>query len=148
MSKKRILITTHNPAKLERYRMLLAGQKKFKLVSLSDIGITRKVEENEPRALKNAIKKAREYTKLSDLPTLAVDEELFIDILPPEKQPGVNVRRIVGHEATDEELLNAVLKLLEGLPFKKRGCIWNFAIALAVPNGGVFISDILSSLQL
>jgi XTP/dITP diphosphohydrolase len=137
MSKERLLIATHNPAKLERYRRLLSDLQGIETVSFEELDVDLKVEETEPTALGNAVKKATEYAKAVNLPVLAVDEELFIDALPPEKQPGVNVRRIAGHEATDEELLQAVLGLLEGLPLEKRGYAWNFAIALATPEGKV-----------
>ncbi len=137
MDKERLLIATHNPAKLERYKKLLSDQEGIEALSFEELGVDLKVEETEPTALGNAVKKATEYSRAVNLPVLAIDEELFIDALPPEKQPGINVRRIVGHEATDEELLQAVLDLLEGLPLEKRGYTWNFAIALATPEGKV-----------
>lgn len=139
--KKKLLIATHNPAKFERYKMLVF-KKDVEPLSLKEMGITFKVEESEPTALMNAIKKARKYAEASHLPTLAIDEELFIDVLAPEKQPGVNVRRIIGHEATDEELLQAILGLLKDLPLKRRGCIWNFAMALAIPKGKISTREV------
>lgn len=135
MSKEKLLIATHNPAKLERYKTLLSDHKGVEAVGFEEIGVSLKVEETEPTALGNAVKKATEYAKAGNLPVLAIDEELFIDALPPEKQPGVNVRRIAGYEATDEELLQAVLDLLKGLPLEQRGYAWNFAIVLATPEG-------------
>lgn len=45
------------------------------------------------------LKKARAHVARTGLPTFAMDGGLYIDAFPPDKQPGVRVRRMVGEMA-------------------------------------------------
>lgn len=116
---KQLLIATHNPAKIEEYRKLLANSG-FKLISLSDLGISDEPVEDGKTFKENAEKKARFYFEKSKISTLAEDGGFEIDYLHGE--PGVKSRRWPGHEATDQELIDLTLKKLQGVPEEKRDC--------------------------
>lgn len=128
---KKLLIATNNPGKLKEYKELLKNLP-LKLVSLKDLGIKNKVNENAKTFEANAIKKAKFYLKLSGLPTLADDGGLEIDYLDGE--PGIKSRRWPGYEATDEELIDFALKKLRGVPWRKRKAQFMVVIALAIPG--------------
>ena len=45
------------------------------------------------------------------IPTIGMDNNLFIEELPEEKQPGTYVRRVNGKELSDEEMILYLLCL-------------------------------------
>lgn len=132
----KILIATHNPAKLKRYQTIVKDVPELELTTLTDLGITHKVTEPFQTAKENAIYKAKEYAKLSALPTLAIDEAVITNFLPPEKQPGVFVKRIkkTNEEVTDEEILDHWKKIFQQHPQKDKLFIWDFSIAFYNPH--------------
>jgi XTP/dITP diphosphohydrolase len=137
-----ILIGTGNPAKFERYKKILSNFQHLTLLSLKDIDLKLPIIEDGLTAEANARKKAREYAKVSQMPVLSVDEALYINALPPEEQPGTNVRRIIGKTATDEELLSAFLAKTNHIPPEKRTVTWIYAICLALPNGQEYFDQV------
>ncbi len=128
---KKLLIATTNPGKLREYRELLKNLP-LKLVSLKNLGIKRKPNESGKTFKINAIAKAKFYSKLTDLSTLADDGGLEIDYLKGE--PGVKSRRWPGREATDQKLIDFALKRLKGIPWGKRGAQFRVILALAIPG--------------
>jgi len=135
---EKLLIATTNPGKLKEYKELLRGLP-LKLISLKDVGVEKKVEEDGKNFKENAIKKAEFYSQLTNLLTLSDDGGLEIDYLNGE--PGVTSHRWPGHEANDEELLNFTLKKMEGVPWKKRGAQLKVVIALAIPGKKILTSE-------
>ena len=128
---KKLLIATSNPGKLTEIKFFLKDLP-LKLVSLSDLGIKEKVDENGKTFEENAAKKAKFYCQISGLPTIADDGGLEIDYLHGE--PGIKSRRwIDGKEASDKELINYTLEKLKGLPKVKRGAQLRVYLALALP---------------
>ena len=132
----KILIATHNQAKFERYTRLLKDIPNIELLSLKDLGITTKVDEPFETAQENAEHKAREYAKLTQLPTLAIDEATTTNFLPENEQPGVYVRRFAdkNKEMTDEEALTIWQQLFQKYPQKDKQFIWDFSIAFYNPT--------------
>jgi len=135
---KKLLIATNNPGKVKEYKELLKDLP-LKLISLKDLGIKNKVNENAKTFEENAIKKAKFYSGLTGLATLADDGGLEIDYLNGE--PGVKSRRWPGYEAADEELIDFALKRLRGVPWPKRKAQFRVIIALAMPGKEVLISE-------
>lgn len=133
---KKLLIATTNPGKLAEIKYFLKDLP-LRLLSLVDIGIKEKPEENHATFKKNAIHKAKFYCQKSGLPTIADDGGLEIDYL--QKEPGVKSRRWINgkDEASDEELIAYALKKLKGVPKGKRGAQLRAVMALALPNGKV-----------
>ena len=128
-----LLIATKNPAKFERLKKLLSSYK-IQVLSLNDVGITQGVDESGKTFEENAVRKARFYARLSNLPVLGDDSGLEIDAL--DGWPGVHSRRIFGPdkpEATDDELVTETLRRMEKVPFEKRKCCFTAVMALLIP---------------
>jgi XTP/dITP diphosphohydrolase len=106
-SYKTLLIATHNPGKLNEIKHQLS-QLSYKIVGLAELGITYEVPETGTTFEENALLKAKEYARLSGLPTLADDGGLVIDAL--EGWPGVHSARIAGDKATDQQKVDFILK--------------------------------------
>ena len=127
----KLLIASNNQAKVEEYKRLLKDIP-IELVTLSDIGIDTKVQEHGKTFEENAEKKARAYSKISGLPTLADDGGLEIDYLDGE--PGVLSRRWPGYEASDDELVEITLTKLAGVPWEKRAGQLRVVVAIKFPD--------------
>ena len=137
----KILIATLNPAKLERYRRMLADYPQLEPRSPQEMGLRLTVEENGATAAENARLKASQYAAASGLPALGIDEALFIPGLPAEEQPGVYVRRKQGRALSDEELLATFQEKARGVPEDQRGVRWVFAVCLAMPEGRFYETE-------
>jgi XTP/dITP diphosphohydrolase len=130
-----LLIGTKNPAKFSRYQKILQQFPELQLLSLADLQQIPTVAEDGITAEANARKKAVTYATATGIATLSIDESLTIPALPPHEQPGVNVRRYLGAEATDEQLLAIFLDKVKQLPPDRRTAVWIYAICLALPEG-------------
>lgn len=131
----KLLIASHNPAKVEEYRRYLSDLA-FELVSLSDLNITAEAPEDGETFEENAVKKAKFYYKLSDLPTIADDGGLMIDAL--SGAPGVKSRRWLGYKMTDEKMIQSVIEKMKDVPEDERTCHLVGIIAFAVSEGKIF----------
>lgn len=132
-----LLIGTHNPARISMIRQILAGGP-IRAVTLAEAGITQEVEEDGATTAENAQKKALFYQSLAGLPALAMDGGLHIDRLPPEKQPGVLVKRVNGQAMAEAEMLayyQGVLRDLGG----ESPATWTGSQALALSAGEVIV---------
>lgn len=135
---KKILIATRNPGKLFEISNFISDLP-IKAVSLADLGIKENVEETGKTYRENSVKKAKFYAKLSGLPTIADDGGIEIDALGGA--PGVKSRRFFGkngNEATDEEIIEAVIKLIHNTPEDKRGAQFKDVVTFCLPNGQCF----------
>ena len=117
---KKLLLATRNQAKLKE---LKSGCKKLesqkvKILTLNDLSIKKDVEETGKTFKENAKIKACFFGKLTNIPTIADDGGLLINIL--NKEPGVKSKRWLGKDASDNELIKYTLKRLKGLENKKR----------------------------
>ena len=71
------------------------------------------MKETGKNAIENAYLKAKAYFEATGIITIGIDDNLFIEELPEEKQPGTNVRRINGKELTDEEMIQYYTNLVK-----------------------------------
>ena len=135
---KKILIATHNQGKLNRYKNLFANLGDLELVSLSDLNIDVKVDEPYNSPEDNSIFKAKEYGRISLLPTIAVDEAVVTNFLPENEQPGVFVRRFNKdkRELSDEEVLDIWKEISRLYPKENRQFIWDFRLSYYDPESG------------
>jgi len=117
---KKILIATHNRAKLEEIKLGLKELENqgIRLLSLTDVGVEKKPEETGKTFRENSILKAKFYGNLTGLPTIADDGGLIIPYL--HNAPGVKSRRWPGYEASDQQLIDYTLINLRGYQGKKR----------------------------
>jgi XTP/dITP diphosphohydrolase len=134
-TEKKLLIATTNKGKLKELSSFLADLP-VRLVSLKDIGIADDVEETGRSYEENSKKKALFYAQKSGLPAIADDGGIEIEAL--NNEPGIKSRRWLGHEASDKELINHMMKVSEKLPENNRKATFRLVVSLALPNGKVW----------
>jgi len=100
----KVLFATTNPAKIKKYADRLE-EKGIELITIKDLDINLKVDENGKDAIENAYIKAKTFYDATQMITIGMDNNLFIENLPNEKQPGTHVRRINGKELNDDEMI-------------------------------------------
>ena len=81
----------------------------------------------------NALIKARTVAEITKLPTIADDSGICVDIL--DGKPGVRTARYAGENATDDENIDKLLSVLEGVPKEKRTAHFACSIAVVFPDG-------------
>ncbi|WP_375562713.1 non-canonical purine NTP pyrophosphatase [Bernardetia sp. OM2101] len=139
---KQILIGTGNPAKFARYKSVLERFSDIQVISLKDLDKEAlPIIEDGETAKENALKKAKIYADYTKIPTLSVDEALYIDGLPDNEQPRTKVRRYESDVAlTDDEMLNKFQSKISKL--KNKGITWIYAISLAHPDGEILYEEV------
>lgn len=107
----KILFATTNPAKIKKYAQELTN-KNIEVLTIKDLNLNLKVDENGKNAIENASIKAKAYYEATGIVTIGMDNTLFIEELPEEKQPGTHVRRVNGKELNDEEMIEYYTNLV------------------------------------
>jgi len=127
--KVKLLVATRNSGKFREFRHYLAGLG-LELVSLKHFPGWK--ESSEPFASfeENARHKALDAYRRTGLMALADDSGLELDAL--EGAPGARSARFAGKSASDEENNCKLLRLLKGVPAKKRTARFRCVLALAV----------------
>ncbi len=108
----KVLLATANLAKARKYKEELK-EKGIELITINDLDFKLDVDENGKNALENAYIKAKVYYDATKIPTIGMDDCLFIEDLPEEKQPGTHVRRINGKELKDDEMIEYYTNLIK-----------------------------------
>lgn len=136
---KQLLIGTRNPARIAMVHSILVGTP-VKTWTLAAMGIIQDVEEDGPSTEANAVKKARFYRELSGIPTLAIDGGVQIERFPPEKQPGVRVKRVpgLGVQASSAEMRDYYIRELENVGGESPGR-WTASQVLAISADEVLV---------
>lgn len=132
---KKVLFATGNESKAKRFKdgLLRNG---IEIITIKDIDEDIEVSEDGKDAIENALIKARAYAKVLDIPVFAMDDSLYIDNIPDDKQPGLYVRRVNGKRLSDEEMLTYYSNLAHEYGVDgKLTCRWVYGIA--VINNGV-----------
>lgn len=132
---KKVLFATGNESKAERFKdgLLRNG---IEIITIKDIDEDIEVLEDGKDVIENALIKARAYAKGLDMPVFAMDDSLYIDNIPDDKQPGLYVRRVNGKRLSDEDMLTYYSNLAhEYGEDGKLTCRWVYGIA--VINNGV-----------
>ena len=131
---KELIFGTTNPAKVLQIRGALAPAG-IDVNGVVDKSVLPEVVEDGKTANENARKKALAYAKALNKTVFSMDNALYIDGLPDDKQPALNVRRIGGLTATtDEEMIEYYSKLIDSLGGKAEG-YWEFGICIATSDG-------------
>lgn len=131
---KQILFATGNQSKVKRFSK---GLEKLgiEILTLNDIDKEVEVEESGKNAIENAIIKARAYAKIVDIPVLAMDDNLFLENVPEEEQPGTLVRRVNGKRLDDDEMVKHYTGLVKEYGINgKLNAKWVYGIAI-ISNG-------------
>lgn len=100
----KLLFATTNPAKVKKYAEKLKA-KGIELLTIKDLNLELNVDENGKNALENAFLKAKAYYEATGITTIGMDNNLFIENIPEERQPGTHVRRVNGKTLTDDEMI-------------------------------------------
>lgn len=108
----KVLFATTNPAKVGKYKEILKT-KGIEIITIKDLNFKLDIEESGKNAIENAYIKAKTYFDKTQMPTIGMDNNLFIEELPLEKQPGTHVRRINGKELNDEEMIEYYTNLVK-----------------------------------
>lgn len=109
---KKVLFATTNPAKIKMYIDKLK-EKDVELLTINDLQMDLQVEEAGKNAIENAYIKAKAYHEATGMITIGMDNCLFIEELPEEKQPGTHVRRVNGRELNDDEMIEYYTNLVK-----------------------------------
>lgn len=137
-----IVIASRNPAKVGYYKSIFSKVAE-EVLGLTDLGIEGKPAETGDTAEENAEIKAKYYAQKTGKPVFCEDEALYVDFLPPDKQPGTKVRRINGiDEVDDNKLLAYWENILSQTPKDKRTGYWHIAYCLTFPNGRTKVNSI------
>lgn len=127
---KQILLATKNPAKIKRYKNGLLNRG-IKLLTLDDIKINLEIQEDGQDALENALIKARNYYQEIGITVMAIDDNLFLENVPMEKQPGSFVRRVNKKRLSDLEMLEYYINLVKEYGTDgKLNAYWLYGLAL------------------
>lgn len=108
----KVLFATGNPAKVKRYKESLE-KNGIELITIKDIGINLNIDENGKDAIENAYIKAKAYYDAIGIPTIGMDNNLFIDGIDESLQPGTHVRRVGGRQLSDEEMITYYTRLVK-----------------------------------
>jgi len=131
---KKLLIATHNPAKIEEikkglFKLISQG---LEIITLTDVGVEKEPEETGKTIKENSEIKARYYANLTGLPTLSDDGGFFIPYLNGE--PGVKSARWLGHNSTDMELIDYTLLRLKNVKYNQRTAYLETCVTFFFPK--------------
>lgn len=131
---KKVLFATENESKVKRFKKGLL-ENNIEVISIRDIEKKIDINENGKNAIENALIKARAYSKILDIPVFAMDDSLYIEKIPDDKQPGMYVRRVNGKRLTDDEMIKYYSNLAHEYGVNgKLTCKWIYGIAV-IKNG-------------
>lgn len=131
---KKVLFATGNPSKAKRFSKGLL-ENGIEVITLNDIDTEIEVEENGKDAIENALIKARAYTKVVNMPVFAMDDNLYLENVPEDKQPGMFVRRVNGKRLDDNEMIEHYIGLVKQFGTDgKLTCRWVYGMAV-ICNG-------------
>ncbi|HBU69576.1 MAG TPA: non-canonical purine NTP pyrophosphatase [Elusimicrobia bacterium] len=130
-----IVLATRNKHKIEEIKRLLRDLE-IKIHSVSDFAHVPEVEEDGDTLEENAAKKARTVALGTKKWALADDTGLEVKHLNGE--PGVYSARWAGPECSYKDNNRKMLRLMKGVPAKKRGAVFSTVIALSDPKGKIF----------
>lgn len=132
---KKILFATGNPTKAKRFSVGLL-KNDIEVLSLKDLNIEIDVEENGSSAIENALIKARACYEKTKMPVIGMDDTLYLDGVPEDKQPGMFVRRVNGKVLNDEEMIEHYTNLVKEYGVDgKLFCKWIYGMAVIDEKG-------------
>lgn len=116
-----MLFASTNVGKINEVKEIL----RINIISLKDIDKKIVINENKNTFMENAILKAKEVYKETNIPTIADDSGLEIEVL--NGFPGVFTNRFLGNDATDSLKNQEILKLMNDK--ENRTCFFTCCIA-------------------
>lgn len=123
----KILIASHNEHKIKEFKEIFKDTHMI-LISLKDLNDTFEVEETENTFTKNAILKAKYFSKKYRMPAISDDSGLSVVALGG--RPGIHSKRYANGNDVDNNM--KLLKALEGI--KDREAYFTSVVALYYPD--------------
>ena len=127
----KLLLGTTNPGKIADLKKYLVHAN-LELLTLKDIGFWDEPLEIGKTYEENAIQKAKFYAEQTEYPTLSDDGGFEVDAL--DGRPGVESRRWVGPNGTDQDRLDKLFKLMEGVSPERRAARLRTVTAVYFPQ--------------
>ncbi|HOW35206.1 MAG TPA: RdgB/HAM1 family non-canonical purine NTP pyrophosphatase [Candidatus Omnitrophota bacterium] len=127
-----LLVATRNKKKLEEIKDLLKDFD-IKVTSLADYSGMPTIDEDGKTFKENALKKAATIALYTKKLTLGEDSGLQVKAL--RNEPGIYSARFSGPDATDPKNNQKLLRLLRGVPLKKRQARYRCSVALVDAQG-------------
>ena len=112
---KKIVVATNNQGKIKEIKKILEN---YELLTLRDVGCEIEVDEDQETFEGNSLKKAKEISETINMPCIADDSGLCIDVFCG--WPGVYTARFLGENSTTEERNNAILNKMRDLKDDER----------------------------
>ncbi|MEG2250161.1 MAG: non-canonical purine NTP pyrophosphatase [Bacilli bacterium] len=135
---KKILFATSNETKSKRFSKGLL-KKDIEVINLKDLSIKLEEPEDGINSIENALIKAREAYKKTNMTVIGMDDSLYLENVPDNIQPGLYVRRVNNKTLTDEEMLDYYTDLVKKYGNNGRiNCKWIYGLALINKNGEEF----------
>lgn len=132
---EKIVFATGNPTKSKRFSKGLAKYE-IEVLSLKDLNLELDVDENGKDAIENALIKARACYERTKMPSIGMDDTLYLENVPENKQPGLFVRRVNGKTLNDEEMIEHYISLVKEYGTDgKLNCKWVYGLAVIDENG-------------
>lgn len=132
---KKMIFATSNQTKGKRFSegLLKSG---IEVLTLKDLGIELDIVEDGKTAIENALIKARACFNKTNIPSIGMDDSLYLEGIPEEKQPGLNVRRINNKSLNDEEMIEYYTNLVKLYGNDgKLNCKWVYGLAVIDEEG-------------
>ena len=132
---KELVFATGNQAKIARFFDKLQKED-IKLESIKELNIRLDCEENGKNAVENALIKARCCHAMCKNAVMGMDDTLYMEGVPEDKQPGLFVRRVNGKTLNDEEMIGHYKNLVDEYGQDgKINCKWIYGLAIIDEKG-------------
>jgi len=128
---KSIYIATKNIGKVKEFQVFF-NQYEIEVKSLLDINQDIEIEETGSTFEENALIKAHAVCQLVNMPVLADDSGLEVDIL--NNEPGIYSARYAGIHGDDLQNNLKIIDQLKNVPFEKRTARFVCALAIVYPT--------------
>lgn len=132
-----IVVATHNDNKLNEIINFFKGLD-INFKSMYDVGFNKEIKETGSTIEENALIKARTLKSITNNIIIADDTGLFVNYL--NGKPGVFTARFAGENATYEDNIRKLLKMLEGVTEDKRTAYFKTVVVM-IYNDKEFIMD-------
>ena len=105
---EKIIVATNNEGKLKEIKEILDN---YKLLSLKEVGMSIEVIEDGKTFKENALKKAKEVFKITNISCIADDSGLCIDIF--DGWPGIKTARFLGENVAQKDRNKYILEKMK-----------------------------------
>ncbi len=131
----KLLLATSNQDKRKELKTLLEGIE-VEIIYPEELGDVPNIDEDGVDLEENAIKKSKIYALWSNLPSLADDTGLEVDVL--NGKPGVRSARYAGEKATYEENVDKLLSNLVSYSGDNREAKFKSVLSIFFPKEDIY----------